>query len=120
MNRVFIGAPRAQSTFELQRSINETGAIYKCTFEKPMAEICAPFVFDSIGNDHEDNNEFTFNKEMKDFQWLGASMDGTSSDTDKFVVCLIAMTILSIKQKNKPHNYISGMRTTHHVGPNQT
>lgn len=94
---VFVGAPRAQSTLEMQRNINETGAIYKCTLAKATNETCAPFVFDLMGNNHEDNKEFTFNKEKKDFQWLGASMDGTSSDTDKFVVSLITMNIRRFK-----------------------
>lgn len=70
----------------MQRKINETGAIYKCNLERTINGTCVPFVFDSDGNYHEGNNEFTFNKEKKDFQWLGASMDGTASDTDKFVV----------------------------------
>lgn len=83
---VLVGAPRAQSTLEMQRNINETGAIYKCSFERTINEACVPFVFDSMGNNHEDNKEYTFNKEKKDFQWLGGSMDGTASDTDKFVV----------------------------------
>lgn len=70
----------------MQKNINETGEIYKCNLEGTINRTCVPFVFDSAGNNHEDNNEFTFNKEKKDFQWLGASMDGTASDTDKFVV----------------------------------
>lgn len=73
----------------MQRRINETGAIYKCNFNANANEPCMPFVFDSTGNNQEDNKEFTFNKEKKDFQWLGATMDGTSSDTDKFVVSLL-------------------------------
>lgn len=86
MHSVLVGAPRAQSTLDMQKGINETGAIYKCTFEQTINKMCVPFVFDSTGNNHEENKEFTFNKEKKDFQWLGASMDGTASDTDKFVV----------------------------------
>lgn len=83
---VLVGAPRAQSTLKEQRIINETGAIYKCRLDKEKTENCAPFVFDSWGNNHEDNREFTFNNEKKDFQWLGASMDGSANDDDKFVV----------------------------------
>lgn len=70
----------------MQKWINETGAIYKCSFHQTTNQTCDPFVFDSTGNNHEDNKEYTFNEEKKDFQWLGASMDGTASDTDKFVV----------------------------------
>ena len=81
---VLIGAPRAQSTLEVQRKINETGAIYKCGFDK--LSTCSPFVFDRWGNVHEDYNQYAYNNEKKDYQWLGATMDGSASDTDKFVV----------------------------------
>ncbi|XP_031627778.1 integrin alpha-PS3-like [Contarinia nasturtii] len=84
-NSVLVGAPRAQSTIEVQRKINETGAIYKCTFDKSAS--CAPFIFDRWGNVHEDYNQYAYNNEKKDYQWLGASMDSGASDTDKFVVC---------------------------------
>lgn len=84
---VLIGAPRAQSSLESQHRINETGAIFKCTFtDKSTIEKCAPFVFDFAGNDEEINNQYTYNNEKKDFQWLGASMDGGADDNDKFVV----------------------------------
>lgn len=86
MYSVLVGAPRAQSTLEMQQKINETGAIYKCNLERTSNRTCVPFVFDSHGNNHEENKDFTFNREKKDFQWLGASMDGSASDTDKFVV----------------------------------
>lgn len=79
-----MGAPRAQSTIEVQRKINETGAIYKCTFDKSTN--CTPFIFDRWGNVHEDYSQYAYNNEKKDYQWLGASMDSSSSDTDKFVV----------------------------------
>lgn len=90
----------------MQRNINETGAIYKCSFNRAINETCVPFVFDAMGNNREDNNEFTFNKEKKDFQWLGASMDGTASDTDKFVVC--APSILS-DQSQYSHYLMNGI-----------
>lgn len=83
---VLIGAPRAQSTLEVQRKINETGAIYKCSFDKTALVNCKPFVFDPWGNVHEDYNQYAYNNEKKDYQWLGASMDGSASDSDKFVV----------------------------------
>lgn len=83
---VLVGAPRAQSTLESQQKINETGAIYKCTFDKSSTGNCSPFVFDKADSYSEANNELTFNNEKKDHQWLGASMDGSASDNDKFVV----------------------------------
>ncbi|XP_055304015.1 integrin alpha-PS3-like [Sitodiplosis mosellana] len=84
-NSVLIGAPRAQSTLELQQRINETGVIYKCGFDKLTT--CSPFVFDWWGNANDYYNQYLFNDEKKDFQWLGAAMDGSTSDSDKFVVC---------------------------------
>lgn len=81
-----IGAPRAQSTLEVQRKINETGAIYKCSLDKSVTTGCKPFVFDPWGNVHDDYNQYAYNNEKKDYQWLGASMDGGANDNDKFVV----------------------------------
>lgn len=65
---IFIGAPRAQSTIEKQKGINETGAIYKCVFERKSIgiSICSPFNFDNVGN---------VGHAKKDHQWLGAAMD---------------------------------------------
>ncbi|XP_055844968.1 integrin alpha-PS3 [Episyrphus balteatus] len=81
---VIIAAPRAQSTLESQRKINETGAIYKCTI---ATGTCTPFIFDDKGNINAEQNEFTYDSTKKDHQWLGASMDGGTRDTDKLVVC---------------------------------
>lgn len=78
-----VGAPRAQSSLEMQRNINETGAIYKCSFQ---SSDCKPFVFDSLGNINNENSIYTYNSEKKDNQWLGASMDGNSLDGERFVV----------------------------------
>ncbi|XP_055326061.1 integrin alpha-PS3-like, partial [Sitodiplosis mosellana] len=86
-NSVLIGAPRAQSTLETQQKINETGAMYKCTFDRSPAGNCSPFIFDELGSHSEPNDKYTLNNEKKDYQWLGASMDGSDSENDKFVVC---------------------------------
>lgn len=94
---VLVGAPRAQSTIEVQRKINETGAIYKCTFDKSAT--CVPFIFDPWGNVNGDSNQFTYNNEKKDYQWLGASMDGSDSDTDKFVVSFDSVKLYRNKYK---------------------
>ncbi|XP_037824553.1 integrin alpha-PS3-like isoform X1 [Lucilia sericata] len=82
---VIIGAPRAQSTLELQRKVNETGAIYRCPLDKPTA--CYPYIFDIQGNRNIEHSDYTYDSEKRDFQWLGASMDGGLKDTDKFIVC---------------------------------
>lgn len=81
---VIVGAPRAQSHLETQRNINETGAIYKCTLKTGS---CAPYVFDPSGNIFSEGNQYTYDNEKKDHQWLGGSMDGGSKDTDKLIVC---------------------------------
>lgn len=85
---IMISAPRAQTTLEMQRKLNETGAIYKCTFgnaESPST--CAPFVFDNRGDVVTGNSDGMYRSKMKEQQWLGMSMDGSGSPTDKFVVC---------------------------------
>lgn len=82
---VLVGAPRAQSTLETQQNINETGAIYRCTFE-PAA--CLPYNYDELGNIEAEDTGDQFTRERKDHQWLGAVMDGSSSDDDRFIVSL--------------------------------
>lgn len=81
-----MGAPQAQSTLESQRKVNETGVIYKCQLDQQTSDGCAPFVFDPWGNTHAEFNDYAYNNEKKDYQWLGASMDGNAFDNDKFVV----------------------------------
>ncbi|EDW47967.1 integrin alpha-PS3 isoform X1 [Drosophila sechellia] len=83
-NGIIVGAPRAQSTLESQRTINETGAIYRCSLTN---SVCSPYVLDSRGNVDAPYSEYTFDSERKDFQWLGGSMDGGTKDTDKLLVC---------------------------------
>lgn len=82
---IIIGAPRAQSTLESQRHINETGAVYRCTFQGTPR--CIPYVFESRGNINSENNEYSYDSERRDFQWLGGAMDGGTKDTDKLIVC---------------------------------
>lgn len=84
-NSVIIGAPRAQSTLETQRKVNETGVVYKCNFHDDQP--CHPYHFDLIGNTRIENTESDYNSEKKDFQMLGAAMDGHDSESDRFVVC---------------------------------
>lgn len=83
-NHILVGAPRAQSTLEQQRKVNETGAIYKCNFED--SQPCHPYHFDLNGNTKVEN-DLAYNSEKKDFQMLGFAMDGHESEEDKFVVC---------------------------------
>ncbi|XP_017061946.1 integrin alpha-PS3 isoform X2 [Drosophila ficusphila] len=81
---IIVGAPRAQSTLESQRSINETGAIYRCSL---TSGACSPYVLDPRGNVDAPFSEYTWDSERKDHQWLGGSMDGGTRDTDKLLVC---------------------------------
>lgn len=81
---IIVGAPRAQSTLESQRKIQETGAVYKCKFSD---NICAPYHFDTNGNTKVENTDLAFNSEKKDYQMLGASMDGHETESSRFVVC---------------------------------
>lgn len=84
---VIVGAPRAQSTLDSQRRVNETGAVYKCMLRNAESQECIPFVFDEWGNMVGDSSQYIYSNEMKQEQWLGATMDGTASDNSKFVVC---------------------------------
>ncbi|XP_053681013.1 integrin alpha-PS3-like [Anopheles nili] len=82
---LLVGAPRAQSDLAAQRKLNETGAIYRCPFEVPTE--CAPYYLDRLGNTNAEQSDFAYNSEKKDFQMLGAAMDGHGLDGDRFVVC---------------------------------
>lgn len=84
-NSVIIGAPRAQSTLATQRKVEETGAVFKCNFEDEQP--CNPYHFNLDGNTRIENTESDYNSEKKDFQMLGAAMDGHDSELDRFVVC---------------------------------
>lgn len=99
---IFIGAPQAQSTLESQRKINETGAIYKCDLDDKNTndEHCQPFSFDLLGNRNDEKNDYTYNAENKDYQWLGATMDGGELNTDKMVVSIIPTHITEIFPNN--------------------
>uniref|UniRef100_A0A182NA97 Uncharacterized protein n=1 Tax=Anopheles dirus TaxID=7168 RepID=A0A182NA97_9DIPT len=81
---VIVGAPRAQSDLAAQRKVNETGAIYRCHFPDGK---CAPYYFDKVGNTKAEQSDFAYNSEKKDYQMLGAAMDGHGTDGDRFVVC---------------------------------
>ncbi|CAO1393862.1 unnamed protein product [Diamesa hyperborea] len=82
---LLIGAPRAQSNLETQRKIDEAGVIYKCDLNDEKS--CFPYHFDTAGNTFIENTELAYNSEKKDFQMLGASMDGHGSEESRFVVC---------------------------------
>lgn len=84
-NSVLVGAPRAQSTLPMQRKVEETGAVFKCNFEDDQP--CHPYHFDLNKNLRVDNTDLAYNSEKKDFQFLGAAMDGHELETDRFVVC---------------------------------
>lgn len=87
-NHIIIGAPRAQSTLEQQRKVNETGAIFKCLLDSSQTtQSCFPYHFDTHGNTRVENTDLAYNSEKKDFQMLGFSMDGFEDENDKFVVC---------------------------------
>lgn len=81
-----VGAPRAQSFFDRQREIDEPGMVYKCSIKSSN---CEPFTIDTLGNINRDyDTEYDGNclSEFKAYQWLGASLDGSSKDDGRFVV----------------------------------
>ncbi|XP_043645063.1 integrin alpha-PS5-like [Drosophila teissieri] len=79
---IFVGAPRAQSTLGSQSTINETGAVFRCSLANGS---CRPYVLDVTGNMRPYYSPHY--SHGKDFQWLGGSMDGGTKDTDKLLVC---------------------------------
>ncbi|XP_055380009.1 integrin alpha-PS3-like [Condylostylus longicornis] len=84
---IFIGAPRAQSSTESQRNINETGLIYKCTLESGSSGHCVVYLIDKKGNEHSEDNEHTIDSKKKDFQWLGGSLDGGPKSSEPLIAC---------------------------------
>uniref|UniRef100_A0A182QXJ7 Integrin alpha second immunoglobulin-like domain-containing protein n=1 Tax=Anopheles farauti TaxID=69004 RepID=A0A182QXJ7_9DIPT len=85
---VIVGAPRAQSDLQYQRNINETGAIFRCSFANRT--ICAPFRLDRQGNtNYEDyyTQHPEIRSENKEHQMLGATVDGLGTDGGWFVAC---------------------------------
>ncbi|XP_044249047.1 integrin alpha-PS3 [Drosophila takahashii] len=83
-NSIFVGAPRAQSTLEPQKDIDEPGAIFGCSLENGT---CVPYVLDNEGNTDPKKEWLTLKLKDKYHQWLGGSMDGGTKDTDKLLVC---------------------------------
>ncbi|XP_016946460.3 integrin alpha-PS3 isoform X1 [Drosophila biarmipes] len=81
---IFVGAPRAQSTLDSQRTIDETGAIFRCPLENGD---CFPYALDSEGNVDRTYDIRILSSRHKDYQWLGGSMDGGPLDLDKLLVC---------------------------------
>ncbi|KAH8401664.1 hypothetical protein KR009_007208, partial [Drosophila setifemur] len=81
---IIVGAPRAQSTLESQRNVNESGAIYRCSL---INGVCSPYVLDPRCDVNAPANGYTIDSERKDHQWLGGSMDGGTRDSDKLLVC---------------------------------
>ncbi|CAD7092606.1 unnamed protein product [Hermetia illucens] len=81
---VYVGAPRAQSTLQSQLSIDEPGVIFKCVLKTGR---CTPFNFDTKGDIAAEPNDYTWDSENKEHQWLGASMDGGPHEKDRMVVC---------------------------------
>lgn len=75
---LFIGAPKAQSSLESQRLINETGVVYKCRLDTTE---CLPYNVDTLGNIKDGGNS-----ENKNNQLFGYTMDGHTSDEDRLVV----------------------------------
>ncbi|XP_075168325.1 integrin alpha-PS3-like [Haematobia irritans] len=82
---IIVGAPRAQSNLILQNGINETGAIYRCPIRS--ASNCIPYVFEQRDDINTHRNALYYLSEKREYQWLGASMDGGNKDTDKLIVC---------------------------------
>lgn len=70
---------------ESQRNINETGVIYRCPLDVSVP--CYPYNLETRGNIIAEANDYTYDSEKRDYQWLGGSMDGGTRDEDKLLVC---------------------------------
>lgn len=87
-----MSAPRAQSSSALQRTINETGVIFRCHHNhsaKHATNQCAAIVIENRGNifDERSQDDGLLKGEKRDYQWLGAAMDGGARDGDSLAVC---------------------------------
>lgn len=82
---IMIGAPRAESGLDAQRKIKEPGVIFKCRLSDTLA--CNPFDFDRDGDKRFEQLITTHDSEDRTYQFLGAAMDGSESENDRFVVC---------------------------------
>ncbi|XP_053674657.1 integrin alpha-PS3-like [Anopheles nili] len=89
---VIVGAPQAQSDLEYQRRINETGAIFRCSFlSRNVTNACEPIRLDRQGNTYYEGETFSSHREIrsenKEYQQLGATVDGLGSDGAWLVTC---------------------------------
>lgn len=71
---IMIGAPRAYSTFENDKDIEEPGQVFKCTFDGHCEEF-------RMGQEKKYKNR------VKNNQLFGFSMDGFETENDNFVAC---------------------------------
>lgn len=107
-NSVLIGAPRSQSVLKSQKNINETGTIYKCDLiGSNVNKQCYPYTIDISGNRYLENSHFY--SENKEYQMLGASMDGLSSESNKFVVCAPNLKHDSLQLELREHYFVHGI-----------
>ena len=105
-NSVIIGAPRSKSVLNSQTNIDETGTIYKCDLNgSNVNKKCYPYNFDLSGN--KKLNDSFFKTENKEYQMLGASMDGLSTEWNLFIVCAPNLKDVSINLRD--NYYIHGI-----------
>lgn len=86
---LIVSAPRAQSSFVLQRAINETGVIFRCKLSvNQLSNECEPLTIETHGNIFDERwaVDGLLKGEKRDNQWLGASMDGGAGDGATLVV----------------------------------
>ncbi|XP_063697187.1 integrin alpha-PS3-like [Culicoides brevitarsis] len=104
---ILVGAPKAQTHLPAQRRVNETGGVYRCNFKDGS---CESFIVDAKGNTNMEDTSVAYNSEKKDFQLLGYSMDGLSSDNSKFVVCSpkLKANLLSYQTNEDEHYLLHG------------
>lgn len=85
-----MAAPRAQSSIALQRAINETGVIFRCSLsmEQLLSNECEPINIENRGNiyDERTTDDGLLKGEKRDNQWLGAAMVGGVGEGDTLLV----------------------------------
>lgn len=84
---IFIGAPTATSRQPRQRKIHNPGCIYRCSPLNTITPTCVPYTFNALDNQPAKDSSYFYYGERQDDQWLGASMDGGPSESDRLVVC---------------------------------
>lgn len=101
---IIIGAPRAESPLESQRKIKEPGAVFTCSLAG-IDQNCLPFNVDEEGDVRVEKIYESYDSKKKSLQMLGAAMDGSEFEKDRFVVCAPMMRSFDSDMEDEAENF---------------